>query len=89
LELFHIRPKELNDDRVGRALDTICPYINDIEETIVLHCLSRFGEIDTSRILWDLTSFCPENCYSKKATPNHAPTKGTQPRSTAAGGVGV
>jgi transposase len=57
LELFHIRPDELNDDRLGRALDAIAPYIADIEEAIVLGVLSRFGKIDTDQILWDLTSF--------------------------------
>jgi transposase len=56
-ELFQICPEELNDDRLGRALDAIEPYINDIEEAIVLSCFSRFSKIDTSRILWDLTSF--------------------------------
>jgi hypothetical protein len=45
LELFHIRPDELNDDRVGRALDAIAPYTADIEEAIVLFVLSRFGSI--------------------------------------------
>ncbi len=65
LEMFHIRPEDLNDDRVGRALDAIHPYINDIEEAIVLHCLSRFGKIDTSRILWDLTSFYFEGDYDE------------------------
>lgn len=64
-ELFQIRPEELNDDRTGRALDAIYPYINDIEDAIVLHCLSRFGEIDTSRILWDLTSFYFEGDYDE------------------------
>jgi len=57
LELYHIRPNDLNDDRLGRALDAIAPYIDDIEEAIVLFCLSRFGKIDTDQILWDLTSF--------------------------------
>lgn len=63
LELFHISPDELNDDRAGRALDAVFPYIDDTEEAIVLHCLARFGKIDTSRILWDLTSFYFEGDY--------------------------
>ncbi|AFV12123.1 hypothetical protein Tph_c19270 [Thermacetogenium phaeum DSM 12270] len=56
LELYGIPPDKLNDDRVGRALDAIAPYENDIEEAIVLGVLSRFGKIDTDQILWDLTS---------------------------------
>ena len=56
-ELFQICPEELNDDRLGRALDAIEPYINDIEEAIVLHCFSRFSKLDKSHVLWDLTSF--------------------------------
>jgi transposase len=64
-ELFHILPDELNDDRLGRALDAISPYIDDIEEEIVLYCLSRYGKIDTDRILWDLTSFYFEGDYDE------------------------
>ena len=64
-ELFQILPEELNDDRLGRALDAIFPYIDDIEEAIVLHALSRFSKIDTSRILWDLTSFYFEGDYDE------------------------
>lgn len=36
LELYHIRPDDLNDDRLGSALDAIAPYTADIEEAIVL-----------------------------------------------------
>ena len=64
-ELFHILPDELNDDRLGRALDAISPYLDDIEEAIVLYCLSRFGKIDADRILWDLTSFYFEGDYDE------------------------
>ncbi len=64
-ELFQILPEELNDDRLGRALDAIFPYIDDIEETTVLSCLSRYAKIDTDRILWDLTSFYFEGDYDE------------------------
>jgi len=57
LELCHIRPEQLNDDRLGDALEVIEPYSDDIEEAIVLHALSRFNKIDTSQVLWDTTSF--------------------------------
>lgn len=56
MELFQIQPDELNDDRLGRALDAVEPYIDDIEEEIVLSVLSRYGKIDTGQVLWDLTS---------------------------------
>lgn len=65
LELYGIPPDKLNDDRVGRALDAIAPYENDIEEAIVLGVLSRFGKIDTDQILWDLTSFYFEGDYDE------------------------
>jgi transposase len=57
LELCHIRPEQLNDDRLGGALDAIEPYGDDIEDAIVLHALSRFSKIDTNQVLWDTTSF--------------------------------
>jgi hypothetical protein len=34
---------------LGRTLDAIAPYDNDIEEAIVLGVLFRFGKIDTDR----------------------------------------
>jgi transposase len=64
-ELFQIMPEELNDDRLGRALDAIFPYIDDTEEAIVLQALSRFSKIDTSKVLWDLTSFYFEGDYDE------------------------
>ncbi len=50
---------------MGRALDAIFPYIDDIEEATVLSCLSRYAKIDTDRILWDLTSFYFEGDYDE------------------------
>ncbi|WP_258360132.1 DUF4277 domain-containing protein [Moorella sulfitireducens] len=68
LKLYGIPPDKLNDDRVGRALDAIAPYENNIEEAIVLGVLSRFGKIDTDQILWDLTSFYFEGDYIEERT---------------------
>lgn len=65
LELCHIRPEQLNDDRLGGALDAVEPYGDDIEEAIVLHVLSRFAKIDPSQVLWDLTSFYFEGAHDE------------------------
>jgi transposase len=65
MELYSILQEELNDDGLGRALDAVAPYIEDIEEAIVLSVLSRFGKIDTDQILWDTTSFYFEGDYEE------------------------
>ena len=54
-EVFGIRPEQLNDDRVGRALDAIAPRLDSIVGSVGAGAIAAFG-IDVSRLHWDMTS---------------------------------
>jgi transposase len=60
--VYDIPSNKLNDDRIGRALDSASEYCADIEDIIVLNALAHFG-IDPQRVLWDTTSFYFEGDY--------------------------
>lgn len=54
-EVFGVRPEQLNDDRVGRALDAIAPQVDSIVGSVGAQAIEAFS-IDVSRIHWDMTS---------------------------------
>ncbi|MGC4857396.1 IS1634 family transposase, partial [Micromonospora sp. DT4] len=54
-EVFGVRPEQLNDDRVGRALDAIAARVDSIVGSVGAAAIEGFG-IDVSRIHWDMTS---------------------------------
>jgi transposase len=49
----------LNDDRLGRALDTVAPHLDDIASAVAFAAIGQFGA-DAARLHWDFTSvaFC-------------------------------
>jgi hypothetical protein len=54
-EVFAIAPRELNDDRIGRALDAIGPKLDMIVGSVGARAIAVFG-IDCARLHWDMTS---------------------------------
>jgi len=66
-ELTGVPASKLNDDRLGRTLDAIYPYLEDIWVEIVSQALVRY-EIDLSLVFYDLTSFYFEGEYKKSKT---------------------
>jgi hypothetical protein len=63
-EVFGIRPAQLNDDRVGRALDAIAPQLDQIVGSVGLTAIQEFG-IDVSRLHWDMTSISMHGEYGQ------------------------
>lgn len=55
-EVFGLRAEQLNDDRVGRALEAIAPQVDSIVGSVGAAAIEVFG-IDVSRLHWDMTSF--------------------------------
>jgi len=53
-EFFGLRPEQLNDDRVGRALDAIAAQVDSIAGSVGAAAIEVFG-IDVSRMHWDMT----------------------------------
>ncbi len=63
-EAYGISPDSLNDDRLGRALDAIYPYIEEIQSLIALELIERYN-IDSNLVLWDTTSCYFEGAYEE------------------------
>ncbi|MFD4537986.1 IS1634 family transposase [Kitasatospora sp. NPDC058397] len=66
-EVFGITPEFLNDDRIGRALDAIAPYLAQITGSIGAQAITEFG-IDTTRWHWDMTSISLHGAYEAPDT---------------------
>ncbi len=55
---------KFNDDRLGRTLDALAPYVQEIWEEIVTLALERY-QIELSVIFYDLTAFILHGDYKK------------------------
>ena len=74
-EVFGVRPEQLNDDRVGRALDAIAPQVDSIVGSVGAAAIDVFG-IDVSRIHWDMTSISMHGEYEQPDLEYPAPKFG-------------
>ncbi|RJX24499.1 MAG: IS1634 family transposase [Dethiobacter sp.] len=61
-ELYDVQPENLNDDRLGRALEDLDQYFEEIETALALHVIKEFG-LNPEEILWDTTSIYFEGDY--------------------------
>jgi len=60
--LYGLNPENLNDDRLGRALEDLEQYFEAIETALALHVIQEFG-LTPAEILWDTTSIYFEGDY--------------------------
>ncbi|MEQ4306303.1 IS1634 family transposase [Plantactinospora sp. B6F1] len=74
-EVFGIRPEQLNDDRVGRALDAIASRVDSIAGSVGVAAIEVFG-IDVSRMHWDMTSISLHGEYEQPDEDYAAPKFG-------------
>jgi len=63
-EVFGVRSEQLNDDRVGRALDAIAPELDRVVGSVGATAITAFG-IDVSRLHWDMTSISMHGVYEQ------------------------
>lgn len=56
----------LNDDRLGRALEALCPVAEDVRGRLLLQALDRFG-VDASRLHLDLTTIRVAGAYEESS----------------------
>jgi transposase len=63
-EALGVEPELLNDDRIGRALDAIAPYLDRIAGSVGVAAIEAFG-IDVSRMHWDMTSISMHGEYEQ------------------------
>lgn len=65
-ELYGIPPELLNDDRLGRALEALAPYAEELRGALLLAALERFCA-DGSRLHLDLTTLRVAGAYEDSA----------------------
>ena len=65
-ELFGIPHQLLNDDRLGRCLEALCPHVERLRGAIMLRAIERFG-LDAARLHLDLTALRVAGAYERSA----------------------
>jgi len=65
-ELLGIPPALLNDDRLGRALETFAVYAEDLRSRVAATAIERFG-VDAGRLHVDLTTVGVSGAYEDSA----------------------
>ena len=65
-ELFEIPPALLNDDRLGRALETFAVYAEDLRSRVAARAIERFG-VSAGRLHVDLTTVGVSGAYEHSA----------------------
>ncbi|MGH2986725.1 MAG: IS1634 family transposase [Solirubrobacterales bacterium] len=65
-ELFAIPHQLLNDDRLGRCLEALCPHAEQLRGAVMLRAIERFG-IDAARLHLDLTALRLAGAYEDSA----------------------
>jgi hypothetical protein len=65
-ELLGIPPALLNDDRLGRALETFAVYAEDLRSRVAARAIERYG-VDAGRLHVDLTTVGVSGAYEDSA----------------------
>lgn len=65
-ELLEIPPALLNDDRLGRALETFAVYAEDLRSRVAANAIERFG-VSAGRLHVDLTTVGVSGAYEHSA----------------------
>jgi transposase len=65
-ELFGIPHQLLNDDRLGRSLEALCPHAEKLRGAVMLRAIERFGT-DAARLHLDLTALRVAGAYEDSA----------------------
>ena len=65
-ELLGIPPALLNDDRLGRALETFAVYAEDVRSRVAARAIERFG-VNAGRLHVDLTTIGVSGAYEHSA----------------------
>jgi hypothetical protein len=65
-ELLGIPHQLLNDDRLGRCLEALCPHAEGLRGAVMLRAIDRFG-VDAARLHLDLTALRLAGAYEDSA----------------------
>jgi hypothetical protein len=65
-ELFGIPHQLLNDDRLGRCLEVLCPHAEQLRGAVMVRAIERFG-LHAARLHLDLTALRVAGAYENSA----------------------
>jgi Domain of unknown function (DUF4277) len=72
-DYYGLTPEQLNDDRLGRALERLATHAEAIQAALVLSAIGRFG-LDVTQIHYDLTTVELYGAYETEAADGpHGP----------------
>ncbi len=65
-DYYGLTPEQLNDDRLGRALERLAGHAPTIQAALVLNAIARFG-LDVTQVHYDLTTVELYGAYEPEA----------------------
>ncbi len=77
-EILGLSPEVLNDDRIGRALDSVAPKLDGVVGSVGAQAIAIFG-VDVARIHWDMTSISLYGAYPSP-DPDHIEARFGHPK---------
>jgi hypothetical protein len=80
-ETLAIAPVKLNDDRLGRTLDTLAEHIDEVLGLIARRAIERFG-LELAELHWDLTQLGFTGGYDDQDAGYPQVKKGRTPKRT-------
>jgi transposase len=72
-DYYNVTPEQLNDDRLGRALERVAIHADSIQAALVLKMINTF-KLDVSQIHYDISDVELYGAYEAAATAEPAPT---------------
>jgi len=78
-EFYSVSPEELNDDRLGRALERINKHAFTVQSQLVLHLVKKF-KLDVGKIHYDISNVELYGAYERQLNENGQAREGEGPR---------
>ena len=71
-DYFDLEPGQLNDDRLGRALERLAAHADRIQAALVLRAVREF-QLDVAQIHYDITDVELFGAYEQEVPPGQSP----------------
>lgn len=71
-DYYDLTPEQLNDDRLGRALERLAQHAQDVEAALVLRAIKEF-DLDVHQIHYDITSVELFGAYEQELAEGESP----------------
>ncbi len=70
-DYYDIQPEQLNDDRLGRALERVARHVFSAQSQLILHLVQKF-DLDVSNIHYDISNVELYGAYERQLRDNAA-----------------